>query len=773
MRTILRLALAAALAVASAVASAAGITAAHGWLEAAYAEWEPVAGAASYNVYVCQGSGETLLDAPLVRQYPGRYRADAVGLKAGQYTLRIVPVSAAGTELPGQAMTTAALDVAAHDRSGFAHVGMAQGIGAYKNDGTLRQGAKIFYVHAANARTITTDVAVDSKGKTQAATGIQEILDLYQKGYDHTPLCFRLIGTVKKADMPALSSSAEGLQIKGKTDYSDMPVTIEGIGDDATIHGFGMLLRNVKGVELRNFAVMLCMDDCLSLDTKNSNVWIHNIDFFYGSAGGDSDQAKGDGTVDVKASSTNVTLSYCHFFDSGKSSLGGMSNESTACRHTYHHNWFDHSDSRHPRIRVQFFHVYNNYYDGISKYGIGAAEGGTAFVEQNYFRNCKYPMLSSRQGTDAEGEGTFSGEDGGVIKAYNNVIRNERQVLYYHDAQSDGRWDAVLALSRDETVTAKAFAGGTPYNNDADRDCRTQYIENRMDAPEDVPTVVKGWLGAGRMGHGDFHWAFANATQDANDAVIKDLKDAITAYRSQLIALGDGTTIANGGATEPFCGGDGIGVPEAENDAFVPYWAQGTQQGGGQQGTSEYALGSEADYFWLTADNADAAKALMDDGTIVASDGSKLQTTADLSAYTDKVGSLQLSKDGGFATFHAEAGIRAMAFYLVRTGSLKGEIQTSDDGSTFTRLQDYTGKKGVVELAVSLPVAARYVRMTNAATGSLHIVGVKMSTATADGIAAPRASAAPTAVFTLSGQRAAATARGGVFVSQGRKSVRR
>ena len=79
----------------------AGITEAGGWFEAAYAQWEPVAGAKDYHVYV-RPTGEaayTPLDRELVRQYPGYYRADAVGLKAGSYVFKIVPVDASGNEM--------------------------------------------------------------------------------------------------------------------------------------------------------------------------------------------------------------------------------------------------------------------------------------------------------------------------------------------------------------------------------------------------------------------------------------------------------------------------------------------------------------------------------------------------------------------------------------------------------------------------------------------------------------------------------------------------
>ena len=119
-------------------------------------------------------------------------------------------------------------------------------------------------------------------------------------------------------DMDSFGSSAEGIQIKGKNAYSNLNCTIEGIGEDSGIHGFGMLIRNTGNLELRNFAVMACLDDSVSLDTGNCNVWVHNLDLFYGKTGGDADQAKGDGTVDIKGKSTYVTVSYNHFFDNGK-----------------------------------------------------------------------------------------------------------------------------------------------------------------------------------------------------------------------------------------------------------------------------------------------------------------------------------------------------------------------------------------------------------------------------------------------------------------------
>lgn len=519
------------------------ISEAAGWFESAYVTWQKVAGM-DYHVYVAPAGTEqwTQLDSPLVREYPAYGRADALGLKAGSYQLKVVPVQG-GTELVADATTTDAVEVKAHDRSGFAHVGVTDGIGAYKNDGTLKDNAKVLYVWAGNAKTVTCDVVTNGKGGKTTGKGLQDIVTLYQKGYDLTPLAIRLVGTISAADMDRFDSSAEGLQIKGKKNYSPVPITIEGVGCDATIYGFGILCRNASNVEFRNFAIMLCMDDCLSMDTGNSNIWVHNMDFFYGKSGSDSDQVKGDGTVDIKGKSMNVTVSYNHFFDCGKTSLGGMKSETTDCWMSYHHNWFDHSDSRHPRIRTAFYHVYNNYFDGVSKYGVGVTYGGSAFVEANYFRNTKYPMLISRQGTDAEGNGTFSGETGGVIKAYNNKVESARKLKYYTEGQTDGDWDAVLVSDRNATVAATAFSGGTPYNNEADEKARTTYIENKIDDPADVESVVKDVYGAGRLQHGDFHWTFDNAQQDDNADIIPELKTALQNYKSQLVGFfGGGET---------------------------------------------------------------------------------------------------------------------------------------------------------------------------------------------------------------------------------------
>lgn len=512
------------------------ITEAKGWQESAYLKWAPFEGASSYNVYV----DDKKIDAQLVRQYASYYRADVLGLKEGTYSVKVVPVNAEGKEIAG-ANTASNLVVKSYNREGFAHFKYA-GVGAYNNDGTLKAGAKVLYVTAKTAKTVSTTV---NTGKPETITGLQSIIDAYSKGKDKTPIAFRIIGKVNLSDLDHISSSAEGLQIKGAM----MNMTFEGVGDDATVYGFGFLLRNTKSVEFRNFAIMRCLDDAMSLDTDNSHVWIHNMDLFYGKKGGAADQAKGDGTVDIKGDSQYITVAYNRFWDNGKASMCGMTSESGPNYITYHHNWFDHSDSRMARIRTMSVHMYNNYYQHNDVYGIGATSGSSIFMESNYFDAVKRPIMSSLQGTDAMGDGTFSGEKGGLIKAYGNVFANKpANFSYIPYAENNTSFDAYEVSNPSEQVPAsvKTLVGGTSYDN-FDTNPSLMYAYT-ADKAEDVPSIVEGFYGAGRLNHGDIDFVIPDETVVTNGhqqpwPALASILDAYTSGVVKVFGESDGGTV--------------------------------------------------------------------------------------------------------------------------------------------------------------------------------------------------------------------------------------
>lgn len=511
------------------------ITEAKAWLESAYLKWVPFEGASSYNVYI----DDKKIDAQLIRQYASYFRADVLGLKAGTYSIKVVPVNAEGKEMAG-ANTATNLVVKSHNREGFAHFNF-EGIGAYNNDGTLKPDAKVLYITASTAKTVSTDVIVGSKNKIVNAKGFQAIINAYQKGYDTTPIAFRIIGKVSLVDLDGISSSSEGIQIKGKSGYSTMNMTFEGVGDDATVYGFGFLVRNSKSVEFRNFAIMRCLDDAMSLDTQNSNIWIHHMDLFYGKKGSAADQAKGDGTVDIKGNSKYVTVAFNHFWDNGKSSMCGMKSETGENWITYHHNWFDHSDSRHARVRTMTVHMYNNYYQHCDVYGIGATSGSNIFMESNYFEAVKRPIMSSLQGTDIKGsKGTFSGENGGMIKSYGNVFVDKPSGFSYITyADNPASFDAYEVAKPSDQLPAsvKTLVGGTCYNNfDTNPDVMYSHT---ADNAVDVPSIIEGFYGAGRLNHGDIHFDIPDETvvTSGHQQPLPALANILDSYESGVVKV--------------------------------------------------------------------------------------------------------------------------------------------------------------------------------------------------------------------------------------------
>ena len=525
-------------------AASGAITEASGWLETAYVKWTPVTGATGYNVYVKSASASdsayVQLDDELIRKYPSYMRADAVGLKAGDYVMKIVPLNN-GKENTAAAIVSDKLTVKAHDRSGFtfsSNSPVKNGVGAYNNDGTLKSDASVLYVTEANKNTVKLTI-----GNTEY-TGVAAITQAIKSKNNCQPVAIRIIGQVTLSGLACKDvSSAYAIGVKGASN-----VTFEGIGDDATLYEAGVAVFQSTGIEVRNLGLMNWGGggdgDGISLK-QSVGVWVHNNDVYYGNAGSDGDQAKGDGSMDLKDNSQYVTVSYNHFWDSGKMSLCGMKSESGENWITYHHNWFDHSDSRHPRIRTMSVHVYNNYYDGNAKYGVGAAKDSEAFVEANYFRNCNYPMLSSMQGSDVLAGGIFSGENGGVIKAYNNYMEGQKSVIYANSdtgttSASATDFDAYLAASRSETVpsTYKAKQGGKTYSNfDTKVDLGVDTAD--IDAPADVPSIVTKY--AGRVMGGDFKWTFDNSVDDTSYSLNRPLKDKLNAYKTSLVSVGGGS----------------------------------------------------------------------------------------------------------------------------------------------------------------------------------------------------------------------------------------
>jgi pectate lyase len=181
------------------------------------------------------------------------------------------------------------------------------------------------------------------------------------------------------------------IQVSGTIALSDMAdvtsdKTVVGTGG-ATITGGGLNVSEAHNVIIQNINFRDWGDDAVNVQ-YSTNVWIDHNSFSNGT----------DGAVDIKRESDFVTVSWNHVFDHDKSMLLGHDDGNAAedvghLRVTYHHNWFDGTNQRHPRVRFgNPVHVFNNYYGNIGSYGVAATMQAGVLVESNYFENTEDPF---------------------------------------------------------------------------------------------------------------------------------------------------------------------------------------------------------------------------------------------------------------------------------------------------------------------------------------------------------------------------------------------
>ena len=530
------------------------ITASSGWLETFYVTWEKLAGAEKYNVYYRGGaiSDWTRIDDFLIREYDSYFRADILGISAGSYEVKVHPVFY-NTEGVNYS-TRSGIEVRAHERTGFAFAN-GQVPGAYNMDGTPKAGARIIYLTESNKNTVSLSVK-SAANREEVRTGLNQILRGMDSGWEDRPLIIRVVGTVTHTDFSLESGDILFRDNRRRNDSSS--ITIEGVGNDALAHGWGIRTNRASHIEIRNLGVMLTENtggDNIELQ-NSSYLWVHHTDMFYGRQGS-GDMLKGDGALDIK-NCDFVTIAFNHFLDTGKSSLLGNQASETMGHITYHHNHFNHSDSRHPRVRVHQVHVYNNYFEGIGNYAVGATLGSSVFIENNSFRQTRNPILISRQGTDvwtgsafATTGGTFSSENGGMIKAFGNSMDAfSQQHFRPWAANNTVNFDAYVTSTRNESVpdTVTARQGGAVYSN-FDQNLPYTYT---VDTPERA--VERILAEAGRYWKGDISWTFS-AGDHTNTGRIAGLDSVLRNYRSRLVSI-QGERLNNNNNNNNTGGGD-------------------------------------------------------------------------------------------------------------------------------------------------------------------------------------------------------------------------
>lgn len=167
--------------------------------------------------------------------------------------------------------------------------------------------------------------------------------------------------------------------------------TIIGVGTTAQVTGGGFDFYRSSNVIVRNISFTDAEDDAINIGQESHHIWIdHNT--FRGAV---------DGSVDIVRGADYVTVSWNHFDHSDKTMLIGHSDGAASTdvghlRVSIHHNFFDTSRQRHPRVRfADPVHVFNNYFKDNALYGIASVQGAGVLSENNYFENVPFPIYST------------------------------------------------------------------------------------------------------------------------------------------------------------------------------------------------------------------------------------------------------------------------------------------------------------------------------------------------------------------------------------------
>jgi pectate lyase len=251
-------------------------------------------------------------------------------------------------------------------------------------------------------------------------------------------------------DRPAIVEVSGTIRLPGSIRVGSNK-TILGVGPDATLLGGGLYLRGVSNVIVRNLTIT-GSDDAVNVDRGSNHIWIDHCDF---------SNCK-DGLVDIKAGSDLVTVSWNRFHDHHKTCLLGHSDkpevlaaDTGKLRVTYHHNVFDGTKTRHPRVRVaEPVHVFNNYYRG-NEYGVASTDDAGVIVEGNVFERVEHPTFAQ-----------------------------------YGDSKEPGR-----LVERDNLYVDS----GKPETRGAVREVKGLYPYT-LDPARDVPMIVTRGAGVGKVG---------------------------------------------------------------------------------------------------------------------------------------------------------------------------------------------------------------------------------------------------------------------------------
>lgn len=497
-----------------------------GWNETLYAEWadqnpDDTAVKVGYklssdvNYTYLSGNDYTYLVRPLNASLG---RVDIPGLKAGTYDLEV-------TSSDGTVYTKTGIEVTANDRSGYAHWKYSEGVGAYNNDGTPKDNAIIVYVTNENKDTVEVPgyegktwsyTPSSSSPYTRDGVGVGNILNNNMKLVqeititDNHPIIFRFIGKVNAPKNLTPYNTKDPILGGAKGDNGNLAITkyarnitIEGIGSDATIDGWGFTFSQSgtcpteagKSFEVRNLTFKNYPEDALGFQGDDEiaspieRVWVHNNVFYPGYCANpaESDKKEGDGSCDFKRGQF-YTMSYNHYIGCHKTNLLGAGASDNQYYMTLHHNWYEKVGSRQPLMAGGNVHIYNTYFQGATDTTVDARGSNAVFLENNYYDSCKNYYKSRNNTCIAKSYNeTFNSGSIGSISGKRTVATSREQ-----SAIADN------GLNFPDGTSMKDFDTNTSqfYYDAANKKSDVQILN----ATADVPNYVKAHAGVLSVG---------------------------------------------------------------------------------------------------------------------------------------------------------------------------------------------------------------------------------------------------------------------------------
>jgi pectate lyase len=200
------------------------------------------------------------------------------------------------------------------------------------------------------------------------------------------------------------------------------------VGTAGELQNIGLNIRDYQNVIVRNLKIheVLYPNDALTIDAC-LHVWVDHCEL-YSKIGSGITVDTYDGLLDIKNGSRYVTVSWNYLHHHMKCMLYGHTDNTgnqatdTQMRITLHHNWVSNTDGRNPSLRYGALHMFNNYFEEISDYGLAARDGAHVKSENNHYNNVllsmstdKFPVSGLPNGYICQSGNSLTGTTGAAV----------------------------------------------------------------------------------------------------------------------------------------------------------------------------------------------------------------------------------------------------------------------------------------------------------------------------------------------------------------------